>query len=270
MRTGFVSKIPSLDGGPIDVVRAEIDTVNASITTSAPAAGVTHTTETKQLPAYSTGACPHLTIGPRSARGRSEIFQHVPFGQIATALQNDAGGIETNRLVRCQIEIVGYSSLVPWLPADDEQAMQIASVFEWAAKELDIPEHRPFPDRLEHGVVWAVEGNPRRRAAKFGKQPGWFKHCEVPENDHWDTGSLEESVLLGESPIPLTVIRYSLVAGWTRDNGHRESIEMIEPTTLRSLFATAAADAEIRARIRRHKRAGHRVEIAKRKVRKGG
>src|SRR3712207_7308679 len=52
---------------------------------------------------------------------------------------------------------VGRSSLKPWLPANPVQVTTLASLFDFAKEKCGIPEHRPFPDTLESGIVWAVD-----------------------------------------------------------------------------------------------------------------
>lgn len=264
MRTGRVDKIKSLDGGTITVHQKQGPSTGA-IDMKAPAIGVLHTIEWKYILSGYPRGCPTLAIGKPGATTRSRLEQWIPFGNYATALQNDPGGVETNRRIRVQIELAGYSSLQPWLPADKEQTVQLASFMEWAKHNLDIPESRPFPDTLQSGVIWATEGNPRRRSGLFTRTPGWYGHVEIPENDHWDPGSLKTRVLLALDPEPDMVVRRALRATW-EGKDHRTGTDIIKPTTLRGVGRAIARDPLVRKKIREHQRQGHRIVIAKRRI----
>lgn len=143
------------------------------------------------MPRDFTRGAPHLAVGPLADGGRVKIVQLVPFGDIGTALKNLTGGGETNRWIRCQIEIVEFSKLPAWLPKWQETCEALASIYDWCKEELGIPKRAAYTQPLTAGVIWATSSNPRRRAPKFGKEAGWFGHVDVPENDHWDPGSLQ-------------------------------------------------------------------------------
>lgn len=261
MFKGKLDRIPDLNGGHFKVIQLPGPSTTGLVDESRPAAGVNHTTESRYLPSFTRGY-PHLSVGQPGAGRRSVIGQCIYFGQYGTALANDSGGIETNRWVRCQIEIVGYSSLEPWLPVDPEQRAQLAAVYEWCEKELGIPERRPFPDamteKLKPGVYWATSRNPRRLSGKFGKQAGWFNHLEVPENDHWDAGAMKTRVLLREEPERDMVKRWMLKAVWKED-GHREHRELTGHMTLKQLGSKIASDRTLRQAIKRQRARGHRI-----------
>lgn len=264
MRSGFVDSIPSLDGGRIKVTRVDVPHLDGAVELAAPPVAVAHTTETKYLPGYRPNTPPHMTVGKRSATTRCGLFQHVGLSRMANALANLAGGTETNRLVRFQLEQCGFTSREPWLPADPEQRVITASLMEWVEDELGVPEHRPFPDTIGPGV-WAELKNPRRLSGKFGKSQGWFTHLEVPENTHWDCGSEKLAVLLGMEPAPPLVDRWGLVATWDED-GHRHLRELVKPTTLRGVGLAMARGEAVRASIRLHKQRRHTVQVVKRAV----
>lgn len=192
MRTGKVDRIPNtISGGHIEVVHRDAGNNLGKVDRNAPPAGCNHTTETSVMPRDFSRGVPHLAIGRLSGTAtRVRLVQLESFGEIATALQNDAGGIETNRLIRCQIEIVEFSKLQPWLPHFQETCEILASVYDWCEEHLGIPKRAPYTKPLTSGVVWATESNPRRRNPKFGKEAGWFGHVDIPENGHWDPGSL--------------------------------------------------------------------------------
>lgn len=264
MRTGRINQIKSVDEGSIKVIQRGTATTGP-IDMSKPAVGVDHTTESSVIPGSFSRGIPHMCPGAPRLGARPILTQWLPLGQYGTALENHAGGVETNRWIRMQIEIVGFSSLEPWLPANKELRVILASLYEFAEQELGIPERSAYKTELGPGV-WAVESNPHRVAAKFGKEAGWFGHVDVPENDHWDPGSLKRDVLLGLEDEPRLVIRYGLKSVW-RVDGHKESTELTKPNlTLKEVGQAIATRPELRATIKSQQAKGHRIVIARRAI----
>lgn len=191
MRTGFVSKI-----GPLSVERISgVMRTGSSVDTSKPATGGGHTTEssgswTSPISVYrSRLAAPHLQVL------RKRVGQAVPFGEMAASFENDAGGVETNRWCRCQIEVVANSSTSLWLP-EAETVDSLAHIMVWCKEQLGIPLRRPFDSDDLGSLPWATESYRRRLAGKWGTEAGWFMHVEIPENEHWDMGKYKWSVQL--------------------------------------------------------------------------
>src|SRR5204863_8830535 len=121
---------------------------DAAVDVTVPRAGVWHTTETSVVPQYAPNTAPHFTAGTDG------LYQHIAFGRIGNALRPGREGLQTNRWAVIQVEIVGYSSLVPWLPASSLQLDLLASIADFAEKELDVPKVAAFPDPLSADVVW--------------------------------------------------------------------------------------------------------------------
>jgi hypothetical protein len=141
---------------------------------------------------------------PRSAEAemsRSVDIRQPALGDMAGTLRNAGSGIEANRLVRLQFELVEFSSLKPWLPDSSFQRDALTALYEFAQQELGIPKTHVWPDTLEPGTVWAVENNPRR-PKKFPGTAGWYSHGEVPENTLWDMGSCFISKLMDQTDEP--------------------------------------------------------------------
>jgi hypothetical protein len=191
MRTGFVSKI-----GPLSVERITgVMRTGSAIDTSKPATGGGHTTESNgnwdsPISVYRSGlTAPHLQL-----QGK-RVGQAVPFGEMAAAFENDAGGVETNRWCRCQIEVVANSQEELWLP-DKATVDSLAHIIAWAKPNLGIPISRPFDSDDLGPQPWATEDYKRRHADKWGNTAGWFMHVEIPENAHWDMGEIKWSVIL--------------------------------------------------------------------------
>ena len=163
---------------------------NAPVDMTVPAVGVLHTVEGSLgsgLSVFQNRNAPHFTLdGVR-------IIQMVPLGMMGSSLANPAGGVETNRLVRAQIELAGKSSQKPWLP-DEPTTAALADLLATLERAAEIPLTRPFPDKMPP-LPWATV-NFTRRKGKWGKTAGWFGHIEVPENSHWDPGALQWTKLL--------------------------------------------------------------------------
>ena len=163
--------------------------------TSGPPTGVLHTTEggwESTMSVFRVHYAPHFLVGA----GR--IAQLVPLGKMAAALENDPGGVETNRLC-VQIEVAGLSKAEPYM-FDPETTDALAALMATLKDEAEIPLVHPFPDKMP-AQPWATESFSRRHIGKWGVVPGWYGHVEVPENAHWDPGALKWSQLLNKAKV---------------------------------------------------------------------
>ncbi len=181
MRTGWVSKIGPLKVDPISGCMR----THSSVNTGAPPAGLGHTTEGGWDSAISVFrsrlTAPHLQVQ------KKRVGQCVPLGEMAAALQNQAGGVETNSIIRLQIEVVEFSKTSPWI-SDADTVETLAHIIVWAKDALGIPMDRAFDSDDLGPTPWATESYSRRHAGKWGHTAGWFMHVEAPENSHWDMG----------------------------------------------------------------------------------
>ncbi len=162
-----------------------------SVDLTAPAAGVLHTIEGSLgsgLSVFQSHFAPHFALDGR------RIIQLLPLGVIGCACENQSGGVETNRLVRAQIEVAGKSKTKSWLP-DPATTEALADLLATLKRAAEIPLKRPFPEKMPP-LPWATATFSRRSAGKWGKTAGWFGHVEVPENSHWDPGALQWTKLL--------------------------------------------------------------------------
>jgi hypothetical protein len=152
---------------------------------SAPPKGVQHTVEgsfESGLAVFRRHFAPHFLVG-RKRGGALSIAQLVPLGFMAAALENHSGGVETNRIVRVQIELADFSKHQPWLPDAGVQEL-LAQLYLTLEQAADIP--------LRHVPVL-------RKPRLWEREPGWFGHVDVPENAHWDSGSLEYGKLFARA-----------------------------------------------------------------------
>lgn len=262
MLKGFVASIPNVQGGvPFAVTALPKQVVDAAVNEGVPPAGVWHTTETSVLPSYGANKAPHFTAGTDG------LYQHVAFGRMGNALRAGQGSVQTNRWARIQVEIVGFSSLVPWLPASSFQCDLLASIAEFALQQLGVPKVAVFPEPLDPKKVWATQSNPHRKSDRWGEASGWFGHVDVPFNDHWDPGSLLLGELIApgetnESVSEKLERRWFLQASWTGDDGHEETEQL-------TADLADGADATLRAALERHRAAGHVISVADAAMRAG-
>jgi hypothetical protein len=169
---------------------------------------VWHTTEGTSLPTYGGGAeAPNLTAKPNFAAKRLEWFQHFDFDTSSRALANKAGGVQTNTLNVCQIEIVGTcdpSTHAKWMKAGyahlytpDLPAWAIrdlAAFAKWANADHGVP--------LESGLMFKAypssygNSSVRMSGASWNAFKGHCGHQHVPENDHGDPGAFPMAAIL--------------------------------------------------------------------------
>lgn len=157
--------------------------------------GVLHTTEGSSaagaVGAYKkNNSWPHFTVGQDGA-----VLQHVPISRASRSLENQSGGIETNRGGAIQIEVVGFASKTVW-PAVQVEAMQ--KLMRWIEKEAGISPVGPsFGANEQYGLKNPFEFKPDY----WIKYNGWCGHQHVPENSHWDPGAINISTLF-PAPLP--------------------------------------------------------------------
>ena len=160
------------------------------------ATGVLHTIEgslESGLNVFRQHYAPHFTVG-LDRNHKKRIIQHVPLGYMASALDNDPGGVETNRLARVQIEVAAFSKTFPY-HFDTATTDVLASLLATLSMLNVVPLRRNFPDKMPP-LPWARESFSRRTVRYWNRLPGWYGHVEVPENDHWDPGALRWDFLL--------------------------------------------------------------------------
>jgi hypothetical protein len=178
---------------------------------------VWHSTEGTSLPSYGGGAsAPNLTAVPDFAAKRLVWYQHFDFDVSARALVNAPGGVATNTLNVCQVEIVGtcdphthevwegkgYRHLyMPKLP--DWAVRDLAAFAAWAREKHGVP--------LTSDVTWrAYPGSygasgVRMSAGEWNGFTGHCGHLHVPENLHGDPGAMPMAAILATAKDVLKV-----------------------------------------------------------------
>lgn len=185
---------------------------------------VWHSTEGTTLPGYGDGAmAPNFTAVPDFKNKRLTWFQHFDFDVSSRALRNAPGGVETNTLNVCQVEIVGTCDpatherwgstphlYMPQLP--DWVVRDLAAFARWAHDNHDVPltsdvTFKAYPDS------YGASNGVRMSYAKWGGFHGHCGHQHVPENLHGDPGTLPIARILAAagaaatSPAPPTPVR---------------------------------------------------------------
>lgn len=187
---------------------------------------VWHTTEGTSLPSYGGGAsAPNFTAKPDFAAERLVWRQHFEFDVSSRALMNRSGGVETNTLNACQVEIVGTcdpSTHAKWTRAG-YQHLYTPELPDWAIRDLGAfarwasDKHGvPLSSGLTFKAYPASYGNSsvRMSGARWSAFKGHCGHQHVPENDHGDPGDFPMVAILSaakgggtppkEDDVPLT------------------------------------------------------------------
>jgi hypothetical protein len=175
--------------------------------------GCVHTTETWNWPGYGGGkTAPTLTAKPSFSHQTIQWRQHFPANMSVRALQNDKGGVETNKDKVIQVEIVGTCDDTKGGAHDRWLAAGIPHLFTPEAPEWFLDKfadfcawaHEEWGVRLQCPDLWLNYGpdsrTPGRVPASYGDTParmsgsefnafrGWLGHMHATENDHGDPG----------------------------------------------------------------------------------
>lgn len=171
---------------------------------------VWHTTEGTSLPDYSGGSeAPNFTARPDFMAKRLVWYQHFDFDASARALVNAVGGVETNTLNVCQVEIVGtcdpashkkWGSMphlyTPELP--DWAIRDLAAFAKWAHDNHGVPLTSGVTFKAYPGSYGTSNGV-RMSSSTWNNFTGHCGHQHVPENLHGDPGLLPMATILARA-----------------------------------------------------------------------
>jgi hypothetical protein len=165
---------------------------------------VLHTTEGRSLPGYGGGAsAPNLTAVPDLTAKKLKWYQHFDIDISSRALVNKPGGVETNTLNVCQVELVGTcdpelhtkwrtsgKAHVYWPKAPDWALLGVARCLAWMHTQHGVPLRGPalwpaYPKSAGNG------GGQRMSGARWNAFKGVCGHMHVPENTHGDPGAID-------------------------------------------------------------------------------
>ncbi|MGW2721456.1 hypothetical protein [Streptomyces sp. NPDC001492] len=167
-----------------------------------------HSTEGTSLPSYDGGSmAPNLTAKPDFAAKRLVWYQHFDFDVSSRALRNLAGGVETNTLNVCQVEIVGTcdpTTHTKWSQAGI-QHLYMAELPDWAIRDLaafakwaNTSHGVPLSSGLTFKAYPSSYGGNgvRMSGSQWNNFTGHCGHQHVPENDHGDPGAFPMAAIL--------------------------------------------------------------------------
>lgn len=163
---------------------------NAGAYTGGPYKGVLHTTEGSSA-AGAIGAFkannswPHFLVD-----NTGKVWQFIDTTKAGRALQNLAGGIQTNTDSAIQIEVTGFASQPLQHPLAQMDGLK--ALMRWIEVNTGVKPKGP-------GRAFATaygQNSLRFTFAQWDAFDGWCGHCHVPENDHWDPGAINLDALL--------------------------------------------------------------------------
>lgn len=155
---------------------------------------------------------PHATAAKIS--GVPRLFQHGPIDRSARAMQNDAGGVETNRCRAVQLEIA-WGAYDPELIPDDLMNV-VADWCGWVADQTGCRRDLPL-------AFVGSEGYGEAASQRLGND-AWLAfdaicgHQHVPENDHWDPGHFPADRLAARLTPPLNLPPVTWGPDYPEDN----------------------------------------------------
>jgi hypothetical protein len=136
---------------------------------------------------------PHFTADEET------IYQHIDTSVSASAVLNESGGVETNRLSAIQIEMVGFAGS----PKSHAMLALVAELCAWLEEQ-----HGGIPHEWPNGFPKGEGGPHNRSVENWTSRSGWYGHSQCPENVHWDPGELsddEMAILMGGRDVKIEV-----------------------------------------------------------------
>jgi hypothetical protein len=175
---------------------------------------------------------PNLTAVPDFAAKRLRWYQHFDIDTSSRALVNLTGGVETNTLNVCQVELVGTcdpahhaswgsaeagKDYLFWPQAPDWGLTELAVFLRWMRDQHGVP--LTGPDRWpaypgSYGATSARMTGPQWEAFN-----GICGHLHVPENVHGDPGNIDFARLIALAKDGTTP-EEDPMAGYTKQDIH--------------------------------------------------
>jgi hypothetical protein len=189
-----------------------------------------HSTEGTSLPSYDGGSmAPNFTAKPNWSAKKLDWYQHFDFDVSSRALRNLSGGVETNTLNVCQVEIVGTcdpATHTKWaqagiqhlyMPELPDWAIRDLAVFaKWAHDQHNVPLSSGLTFKAYPGSYGA--NGVRMNGTQWNNFTGHCGHQHVPENDHGDPGAMPIAAILAAAKNG--TIREDPMAGMTKQDVH--------------------------------------------------
>lgn len=155
--------------------------------------------------------CPHLMWDPWTGK----VVQFYPANQSARALNNESGGVETNRMgaVCIQIEVFFTPGAVrdgkKYMTVADTPCKGLPEIVAWL-RSWGIPDAWPSG--------WPAWSGNSRSSTTWRTKAGHYAHAQVPENTHTDPGPMPRH-MFQEDDMPLSDADIKKIADavWRRD-----------------------------------------------------
>jgi hypothetical protein len=183
IRDGWLfGSLPDDKGNEWPIVRHKQESFRGPLAFGAPNL-ILHTTETA-------GYVEQLRFPSQWQCGEGMIGQHIQLGWAGDSVN------DWDRWAQ-QIEMVAFSQLPLWLPAEGTLGPTVA-LTAWLHREglIKTGIKRPtdaWPMVLDRGPQ-AVSTYYRRLAGLWPGTPGVYGHVDIPDNSHWDPGSFNYPV----------------------------------------------------------------------------
>ena len=161
---------------------------NGGTYTGGPFKIVHHTTETPTL----AGALAEFKRKPYASHflvDETQVVQLIDTDVASRALQNLAGGVQTNRDSAVQIELVAYAARPKPAAALD----RVRRLCRWIEATHGVAQVWPsgYPKVAVNG---RDPGGHNRSVSNWDNKSGHFGHSQTPENIHWDPAYTKEEV----------------------------------------------------------------------------
>lgn len=174
-----------------------------------------HTTEGMSWPGYRGGAdAPHDTVRAIPGKG-IEVRRHYPYDQYSKSLENDAGGVQTNKRGVIQVELRGTCdpkhrndpAWYYWPAADDVVLQALADYYRPIMAKYAIPAEA-MGEFVAYPLSYGDRAKQRLSFSQWTSRSGICGHQHAPENAHGDPGNFPIAkfiqYLKQEDDMPLT------------------------------------------------------------------
>lgn len=119
---------------------------------------------------------------------KDDVVQHLPVNVGGTALENDSGGVQTNRqgTVNIQVEWIGRAA-DPFTAKRAKAGPKVRALFDFI-RSHGVPDVWPAGPPQPYPDSYGKNGD---RLASDWLKAGHFGHSQTPENAHGDPGAID-------------------------------------------------------------------------------
>lgn len=182
-----------------------------------------HSTEGVSWPGYSGGAtAPNLTFYASIKEKKGYWREHFAANLSSRALENRAGGVQTNTLNDVQVELIGtcdsrykkkWGNLVAgvdyiyWPDAPEWALVELGKFLKWLDSVFPRFQIKDGSPRgwVQYPASYGLNAKQRMTFAEWNNSSGIVGHQHVPENVHGDPGDLNIKALVSAATGTITV-----------------------------------------------------------------